>query len=126
VLSQMSFSSWFSPSRNQVFFFSSSRRHTRSTRDWSSDVCSSDLIVAEKLDHPFGFVAGPEGVIEFLRYNARPLMFTAALPPSNKIGRASRRESGYARLGPDFIKKRRAQWRSITGGKFATSKARFA
>src|SRR5438105_14927768 len=27
-----------------VFFFSSRRRHTRSTRDWSSDVCSSDLI----------------------------------------------------------------------------------
>src|SRR5207247_5774084 len=26
-----------------VFFFSSRRRHTRSTRDWSSDVCSSDL-----------------------------------------------------------------------------------
>src|SRR6266536_5306019 len=25
------------------FFFSSIRRHTRSTRDWSSDVCSSDL-----------------------------------------------------------------------------------
>src|SRR5699024_11415017 len=25
------------------FFFSSGRRHTRSKRDWSSDVCSSDL-----------------------------------------------------------------------------------
>src|SRR5206468_2585396 len=36
------------------FFFSSRRRHTRSDRDWSSDVCSSDLMgccgeaVAEK------------------------------------------------------------------------------
>src|SRR5206468_7923102 len=29
------------------FFFSSRRRHTRSDRDWSSDVCSSDL-------QPFG------------------------------------------------------------------------
>src|SRR5207253_7661560 len=27
-----------------VFFFSSRRRHTRWPRDWSSDVCSSDLI----------------------------------------------------------------------------------
>src|SRR5690349_25179468 len=27
------------------FFFSSRRRHTRSLRDWSSDVCSSDLSV---------------------------------------------------------------------------------
>src|SRR5207247_7885305 len=30
-----------------LFFFSSRRRHTRSTRDWSSDVCSSDLEAAE-------------------------------------------------------------------------------
>src|SRR3989440_6037383 len=27
------------------FFFSSRRRHTRSDRDWSSDVCSSDLLI---------------------------------------------------------------------------------
>src|SRR5690625_7570797 len=32
------------PKRNDlVFFFSSRRRHTRWPRDWSSDVCSSDL-----------------------------------------------------------------------------------
>src|SRR6267378_6898254 len=29
--------------RGRFFFFSSRRRHTRSLRDWSSDVCSSDL-----------------------------------------------------------------------------------
>src|SRR5690606_40626575 len=28
-----------------IFFFSSRRRHTRFSRDWSSDVCSSDLII---------------------------------------------------------------------------------
>src|SRR2546421_8006838 len=28
---------------SSFFFFSSRRRHTRSDRDWSSDVCSSDL-----------------------------------------------------------------------------------
>src|SRR2546422_7465547 len=28
------------------FFFSSRRRHTRCSRDWSSDVCSSDLEAA--------------------------------------------------------------------------------
>src|SRR5207245_5789409 len=27
-----------------LFFFSSRRRHTRCYRDWSSDVCSSDLM----------------------------------------------------------------------------------
>src|SRR3989440_4388176 len=31
-----------------TFFFSSRRRHTRSDRDWSSDVCSSDLIAIEQ------------------------------------------------------------------------------
>src|SRR5438876_1103459 len=30
--------------RSVLFFFSSRRRHTRWTGDWSSDVCSSDLI----------------------------------------------------------------------------------
>src|SRR5690349_25116239 len=30
-----------------MFFFSSRRRHTRSLRDWSSDVCSSDLRSAD-------------------------------------------------------------------------------
>src|SRR5207302_5257908 len=29
------------------FFFSSRRRHTRFSRDWSSDVCSSDLLYKE-------------------------------------------------------------------------------
>src|SRR2546421_1080642 len=29
------------------FFFSSRRRHTRSDRDWSSDVCSSDLALEQ-------------------------------------------------------------------------------
>src|SRR6266436_5069189 len=30
-----------------VFFFSSRRRHTRCSRHWSSDVCSSDLLPAK-------------------------------------------------------------------------------
>src|SRR5205809_4688013 len=32
------------------FFFSSRRRHTRCSRDWSSDVCSSDLVVVHRAD----------------------------------------------------------------------------
>src|SRR5690625_2402868 len=35
------------------FFFSSRRRHTRWPRDWSSDVCSSDLTTSW-LVHPAG------------------------------------------------------------------------
>src|SRR5690606_40074493 len=33
-----------------LFFFSSRRRHTRFSRDWSSDVCSSDLLRYKQLD----------------------------------------------------------------------------
>src|SRR5207245_5341003 len=34
------------------FFFSSRRRHTRCYRDWSSDVCSSDLGLIADRDEP--------------------------------------------------------------------------
>ena len=48
------------------FFFSSRRRHTRFTSDWSSDVCSSDLPTLqlfEVRDHPQRGVStsGPAG-----------------------------------------------------------------
>src|SRR3989449_7598072 len=35
---------WCEYSLDGFFFFSSRRRHTRCSRDWSSDVCSSDLV----------------------------------------------------------------------------------
>src|SRR5690606_41123680 len=38
--------SWFVVSC--FFFFSSRRRHTSFSRDWSSDVCSSDLTTANR------------------------------------------------------------------------------
>src|SRR5438874_13693643 len=44
------------------FFFSSRRRHTRSLRDWSSDVCSSDLGADGCADGASGCVdAGSDG-----------------------------------------------------------------
>src|SRR6266403_4329903 len=39
----------------QFFFFSSRRRHTRSLRDWSSDVCSSDLFARGLQKNGIGF-----------------------------------------------------------------------
>src|SRR3954464_4656402 len=43
-----------------LFFFSSRRRHTRLSCDWSSDVCSSDLL--ERLAKEFSeFGRMPEG-----------------------------------------------------------------
>src|SRR2546421_4485634 len=58
------------------FFFSSRRRHTRSDRDWSSDVCSSDLI----------FQSGP-GVVAIPEQQAR-LHALAVADPEGLGGRA--------------------------------------
>src|SRR3712207_8651364 len=41
------------------FFFSSRRRHTRYWRDWSSDVCSSDLGSSWYADEPYFSVGVP-------------------------------------------------------------------
>src|SRR5256885_7376893 len=84
------------------FFFSSRRRHTRLQGDWSSDVCSSDLLavfrdlvavvfapVKQECDggvDPIGFLLCEGG--EILQCgNAQPCN-----ERGNKIGRASCRE----------------------------------
>ena len=67
------------------FFFSSRRRHTRSLCDWSSDVCSSDLVVcAEILWQKKVFYLGQKLC---LRYGVLP-----AAVQIFQIGRASCRE----------------------------------
>src|SRR5690606_39334347 len=43
------------------FFFSSRRRHTRFSRDWSSDVCSSDLFFCSSM--PFVLMAVRNAVV---------------------------------------------------------------
>src|SRR5690625_1633514 len=50
-----------------LFFFSSRRRHTRWPRDWSSDVCSSDLPVSAGS-------APPAGARAFLRIFTHPVL----------------------------------------------------
>src|SRR5947209_10497878 len=47
---------WSSPVSSTSSFFSSRRRHTRYWRDWSSDVCSSDLSVER------GYLLLPQGL----------------------------------------------------------------
>src|SRR5437868_13319710 len=51
---------------SRSFFFSSRRRHTRSKRDWSSDVCSSDLcsITGFGQDGPYAHRAGYDLLIQ--------------------------------------------------------------
>src|SRR5699024_11926845 len=45
------------------FFFSSRRRHTRSKRDWSSDVCSSDLNHDKRSEKILHLVSKPTELI---------------------------------------------------------------
>src|SRR5690606_41151004 len=45
-----------------IFFFSSRRRHTRFSRDWSSDVCSSDLLQGGRGDGIVHGVLAGQGV----------------------------------------------------------------
>src|SRR5205814_3854544 len=45
------------------FFFSSSRRHTRCLSDWSSDVCSSDLVDVQRVAAELARVLRSEGVL---------------------------------------------------------------
>src|SRR5206468_8104391 len=67
-------------------FFSSRRRHTRSDRDWSSDVCSSDLgrhrrfrnVLLELCDQPNGYPKLPG---EFLAAQFASVTASAALRP---------------------------------------------
>src|SRR5690606_39985405 len=42
------------------FFFSSRRRHTRFSRDWSSDVCSSDLYFTQQGGVGYAFLRKAE------------------------------------------------------------------
>src|SRR5690606_38384786 len=82
------------------FFFSSRRRHTRFSRDWSSDVCSSDLPVTAAL----------------------PIDFEGAIPPFEGFGGstyevvdnpAADAVNGSAKVGK-YVKGLEGSWAGIT------------
>src|SRR5690606_40271048 len=90
-----------------IFFFSSRRRHTRFSRDWSSDVCSSDLGLEIRQDDMGGGQLMKRGdirrlsLLDFLAEGRRGMTGVAQragligrLPPEiqRQIGRASCRE----------------------------------
>src|SRR5690606_39635311 len=92
------------------FFFSSRRRHTRFSRDWSSDVCSSDLVLLaasgdigpndpvpmEYVGQAIKWVTMHEvGHTLGLRHNFRSSFDTPLEKLTDQIGRASCRERGY-------------------------------
>src|SRR5690606_41049380 len=58
------------------FFFSSRRRHTSLSRDWSSDVCSSDLVVLYEMltgRRPFLGAYPPAVIYSILNEDRPPL-----------------------------------------------------
>src|SRR5437762_13032456 len=95
----------------RYFFFSSRRRHTRYIGDWSSDVCSSDLLPPARLwaaiDHalPANDNAAARRRLRFWR--------SAAIGAS-EIGRASCRERVWRRGGAGSVKNK-------TGGSCAAA-----
>src|SRR2546421_8291724 len=92
------------------FFFSSRRRHTRSDRDWSSDVCSSDLIgrLIEATDE--------EAILRNDLFDRRPvrhwgsgrvtLLGDAAHPPTPNLGQGACQRSEERRVGKEC----RSRW----------------
>src|SRR5437870_10164248 len=104
------------------FFFSSRRRHTRWPRDWSSDVCSSDLnrrvlVVVSKVVLACVLCIG---LYIGVRWGAERLFFenpdyqvsTIEVQTDGKIGRASCRERVKNAEGGGSVKrkKKEVQW----------------
>src|SRR5699024_11448765 len=102
------------------FFFSSRRRHTRSKRDWSSDVCSSDLYAKDReLSGSRSFAsAGICSVLEFAliwpvvgrqwaNQGVIATLFDNVCGPSgDEIGRASCRERVWVSVGAGDVQNR--------------------
>src|SRR5207245_5847679 len=97
------------------FFFASRRRHTRCYRDWSSDVCSSDL-VSSVTSTASG--SGPAKALDVPATSESSTSWRPAsrsrrggLPgaSSREIGRASCRERGGSEGGTGTIERESAR-----------------
>src|SRR5205085_8963092 len=98
-----------------VFFFSSGSRHTRFDCDWSSDVCSSDLVLEVPLDaFPLQPHRGRKTAVrlerERIERNLEDLLARRTAAEDELADAAGRREA--AKIG-------RASWREraqVAGG----------
>src|SRR2546428_4511317 len=87
------------------FFFSSRRRHTRSDRDWSSDVCSSDLPQLE-LRAPVGDVEPHRGELGHRATVERIVRVESPEPALGLIARQELQRSEERRVGKEC----RSRW----------------
>src|SRR5438876_9541506 len=94
------------------FFFSSRRRHTRWTGDWSSDVCSSDLLAAEYAHRFAGaydlawWVNAEQAGLIGDQFAALGVALGCLRAGASEIGRASCRERGEVWVGAGALKKK--------------------
>src|SRR5438876_9845612 len=90
-----------------LFFFSSRRRHTRWTGDWSSDVCSSDLalVFLQQPTNAAGGTALSPGVTVAVEDVFGNTVTSDTSAVTLKIGRASCREKCRSRWWAKHEKK---------------------
>src|SRR5699024_11281892 len=98
-----------------LFFFSSRRRHTRSKRDWSSDVCSSDLSHSMRVSTSASSVTPAASAFEAIcsgreaptsAVETLSLASTQATASWAKIGRASCRDREQMAGGTRTLEKK--------------------
>src|SRR5262245_64980588 len=76
----------------RLFFFSGRGRHTRCLSDWSSDVCSSDLVYASDAGYP---PEGPTDAMLSLYEGADVLIHDCTYSPEDRAQRLGRGFSSY-------------------------------
>src|SRR5699024_11474727 len=91
------------------FFFSSRRRHTRSKRDWSSDVCSSDLY-KEFVGRMETNKVDTKPIIEALKEQGYPQMIQPVLEAIGEQERANKEERRYLKRSEE--RRVGKEWRS--------------
>src|SRR2546428_5115024 len=100
------------------FFFSSRRRHTRSDRDWSSDVCSSDLLQYEIIANLDADISFEKDHFEFLarKFSEDPTLGVAGTV-FREDGYSSERDSfeGHKHVSGQCQLFRRQCWNEIGG-----------
>src|SRR5699024_7863345 len=108
------------------FFFSSRRRHTRSKRDWSSDVCSSDLsVIPEWAFALWASVSGLSVSTLGFDFSVAPSLITLGLW-SLVAAAACRLVDGIAADAPDDDVDGRGDWWTIMSTSMATFAVAYA
>src|SRR3712207_9487908 len=88
------------------FFFSSRRRHTRYWRDWSSDVCSSDLVPAGKTVVSESGIHTRGDVEELERVGVDAVLVGEALMGAPRSEERCVGKEGRSRWSPSHLKKK--------------------